>query len=67
MGLGSAENLAPRDGSSVVLIGNREWMHRNGIAVDIEVSRFMEQHEEKGETVVLCAIDGNQSLDGIPY
>lgn len=45
-------------GNSVVLIGNREWMHRNGVVVNSQVDAIMEQHEEKGQTAVLCTIDG---------
>uniref|UniRef100_A0A224YW83 P-type Cu(+) transporter n=1 Tax=Rhipicephalus zambeziensis TaxID=60191 RepID=A0A224YW83_9ACAR len=52
------ERLSVHADSSTILIGNREWMLRNGISVDIEVSKLMEQHEEKGQTAVLCAIDG---------
>ncbi|CAK9304759.1 unnamed protein product [Gordionus sp. m RMFG-2023] len=40
-----------------VIIGNREWMSRNGILVDPECDKIMRVHEENGDTVVLCAID----------
>ena len=43
-----------------VLIGNREWMQRNGLLVTNDINDNMEAHEVKGETVVLCAIDGKQ-------
>lgn len=41
-----------------VLIGNREWMHRNGLDIAADVESKMEQLENIGQTVVLCAIDG---------
>ena len=41
-----------------VLIGNREWMHRNGLAVTEEMDAAMTEHETLGQTAVLCAIDG---------
>lgn len=41
-----------------VLIGNREWMHRNGLVLTDMMENTMGQHEEKGHTAVLCAIDG---------
>lgn len=42
-----------------VLVGNREWMVRNGLEVPESVDVLMKDHEEKGHTAVLCAIDGN--------
>ena len=41
-----------------VLIGNREWMKRNGMEVTDEINSTMEQHEVQGQTAVLCAING---------
>lgn len=41
-----------------VLIGNREWMHRNGMMVTDAMDEAMSEHEVQGHTAVLCAIDG---------
>ncbi|XP_037122620.1 copper-transporting ATPase 2 [Syngnathus acus] len=41
-----------------VLIGNREWMRRNGHHVGADVDAAMSSHETKGQTSILVAIDG---------
>ncbi|XP_006877003.1 PREDICTED: copper-transporting ATPase 2 isoform X2 [Chrysochloris asiatica] len=41
-----------------VLIGNREWMQRNGLTISSDVSDAMTDHEMKGQTAVLVAING---------
>ena len=41
-----------------VLIGNREWMHRNGLEVTLQMDKIMSEHERQGQTAILCAIDG---------
>ncbi|KAM3933020.1 copper-transporting ATPase 2 [Leptodactylus fuscus] len=41
-----------------VLIGNREWMRRNGLHISSDVDEAMTSHETKGQTAVLVAIDG---------
>nr|XP_008113944.1 PREDICTED: copper-transporting ATPase 2 isoform X5 [Anolis carolinensis] len=41
-----------------VLIGNREWMRRNGLHISNDVHEAMMSHEMKGHTAVLVAIDG---------
>ncbi|KAG8506493.1 Copper-transporting ATPase 1, partial [Galemys pyrenaicus] len=40
-----------------VLIGNREWMIRNGLIISNDVDGFMTEHERKGRTAVLVAVD----------
>lgn len=41
-----------------VLIGNREWMNRNGLLVKNDVDKAMIEHERRGRTAVLVAVDG---------
>ncbi|CAD5110922.1 DgyrCDS281 [Dimorphilus gyrociliatus] len=41
-----------------VLIGNREWMKRNGLQVTDELEESMKKTEEKGHTAIICAVDG---------
>ena len=41
-----------------VLIGNREWMQRNGLDVTPDIHKAMEEQEVQGQTAVLCVIDG---------
>uniref|UniRef100_A0A672T2M1 Copper-transporting ATPase 2 n=1 Tax=Sinocyclocheilus grahami TaxID=75366 RepID=A0A672T2M1_SINGR len=41
-----------------VLIGNRQWMMRNGLEVTADVDHAMSSHETKGQTAILVAIDG---------
>ncbi|XP_023589388.1 copper-transporting ATPase 1 isoform X3 [Trichechus manatus latirostris] len=40
-----------------VLIGNREWMIRNGLIINNDVDDCMTEHERKGRTAVLVAVD----------
>ncbi|XP_044767453.1 copper-transporting ATPase 1 isoform X2 [Neomonachus schauinslandi] len=40
-----------------VLIGNREWMTRNGLVISNDVDDSMTEHERKGRTAVLVAVD----------
>ncbi|KAJ7418100.1 ATPase copper transporting beta [Willisornis vidua] len=41
-----------------VLIGNREWMRRNGLNIANDVNDAMTDHETKGQTAILVAING---------
>nr|BAA22369.1 Cu++-tranporting P-type ATPase [Mus musculus] len=40
-----------------VLIGNREWMIRNGLVISNDVDESMIEHERRGRTAVLVTID----------
>lgn len=42
-----------------VIVGNREWMNRNGIIIQDDIDRKMVVEEEQGRSAVLCAIDGH--------
>ncbi|XP_076220280.1 copper-transporting ATPase 2 isoform X2 [Aptenodytes patagonicus] len=42
----------------LVLIGNREWMRRNGLHIANDINDAMTDHEMKGQTAILVAIDG---------
>ncbi|XDV36959.1 hypothetical protein PO909_006663 [Leuciscus waleckii] len=43
--------------SYTVLIGNREWMRRNALQVRADVDEAMMEHEKRGRTAVLVAVD----------
>ncbi|KAJ8976595.1 hypothetical protein NQ317_005785, partial [Molorchus minor] len=47
------------EGDYDVVVGNREWMNRNGFIVTSEIDRSMAVEEEQGRSAVLCAINGN--------
>ncbi|XP_044738073.1 copper-transporting ATPase 1 isoform X3 [Chrysoperla carnea] len=42
-----------------VIIGNREWMIRNGFTLPTEMDNRMAEEEQLGRTAVLCAVDGH--------
>uniref|UniRef100_A0A7N8YM80 P-type Cu(+) transporter n=1 Tax=Mastacembelus armatus TaxID=205130 RepID=A0A7N8YM80_9TELE len=41
----------------VVLIGNREWMRRNCLVIRPDIDEAMTEHERRGRTAVLVAVD----------
>ncbi|CAG0919018.1 unnamed protein product [Notodromas monacha] len=41
-----------------VVIGNREWMKKNGVDVLPQVDSLMTEYEHQGQTAVLCAVNG---------
>ncbi|XP_061540948.1 LOW QUALITY PROTEIN: copper-transporting ATPase 1 [Phycodurus eques] len=43
--------------SYIVLIGNREWMRRNCLQIPHDIDNAMTEHERKGRTAVLVAVD----------
>uniref|UniRef100_A0A7N6BEA7 Copper-transporting ATPase 2 n=1 Tax=Anabas testudineus TaxID=64144 RepID=A0A7N6BEA7_ANATE len=51
-------SAAEAPSSYSVLIGNREWMRRNGHHIGADVDAAMSSHETKGQTAILVAIDG---------
>nr|XP_009860869.1 copper-transporting ATPase 2 [Ciona intestinalis] len=67
----SKYQLTPTEQSSLsqnkatydVLIGNRDWMRRNGILVPDQVDDAMAEQEECGYTAVLTAV--NEKLEGM--
>uniref|UniRef100_A0A8D3DYW9 Copper-transporting ATPase 2 n=1 Tax=Scophthalmus maximus TaxID=52904 RepID=A0A8D3DYW9_SCOMX len=56
--LGATTDESSEGSSNSVLIGNREWMRRNGHHIGADVDAAMCSHETKGQTAVLVAIDG---------
>jgi Cu+-exporting ATPase len=48
-----------------VLIGNREWMHRNGLVITDDMESSMTEQEDQGITAVLCAIDGEPAFTSV--
>ncbi|XP_061755705.1 copper-transporting ATPase 1 [Nerophis ophidion] len=49
--------LSIQTASYVVLIGNREWMRRNCLQIRPDIDEAMTEHERRGCTAVLVAVD----------
>lgn len=45
-----------------VVVGNREWMHRNCIYIGDDVNDAMQQEEMNGKTAILIAVNGKYSI-----
>lgn len=56
--IGISSKYAEASGDFEVIIGNREWMMRNGFVVPPSVNQSMSVEEELGRSAVLCAING---------
>lgn len=46
--IGVQENATSGDGQYDVIVGNREWMNRNGLMVCEDVDRRMVEEEDQG-------------------
>lgn len=46
--IGVTNSLASGDGQYEVIVGNREWMNRNGLTVTEEINRKMIEEEDCG-------------------
>lgn len=57
IGMGGSTGNSQRTDYTVI-VGNREWMNRNGIIIQDDIDRRMMTEEEQGRSAVLCAIDG---------
>ncbi|XP_072381614.1 copper-transporting ATPase 1 isoform X1 [Diabrotica undecimpunctata] len=57
--IGVSSSLENDGGDYDVIVGNREWMNRNGFIIAPEVERNMTAEEEQGRSAVLCAINGS--------
>ena len=55
---GEERGTAERDIAYNVLVGNREWMVRNGVEIWGQVETKMEREEEMGRTAVVLAVEG---------
>lgn len=56
--IGISSKHEDASGDFEVIIGNREWMIRNGFIISSSVDRSMSSEEELGRSAVLCAING---------
>lgn len=56
--IGVERKAVDPNGKFLVIVGNREWMNRNGMLIDDNIDRRMYEEEEQGRSAVLCAING---------
>ncbi|XP_044763137.1 copper-transporting ATPase 1 isoform X2 [Coccinella septempunctata] len=58
IGINSQDDDNASGGEYQVIVGNREWMNRNGLLVTDDMNRRMVDEEEQGRSAVLCALNG---------